>query len=92
MKVSFEPTQLAVAVQAPVLRRIIEELTPQGMLGEVALRQKFRDDPMVLVLQASSRAPVRVSFDREMLYSPAREGELRDTVAELFQRFVKGRS
>ena len=85
MKVSFEPTQLEVAVQAPALRRIVQEFTPRGMLGEVAVRQKFRDDPMVLVLKASSRAPVRVSIDREMLYSPAREDELRKTVQELFQ-------
>ena len=90
MKLSFEPTQLAVAVQAPVLRRIIDELTPKGLFGEIALRQRFRDDPMVLVLQASSRAPVRVSFDRDMLYSPAREPELRDTVTQLFRSFVDG--
>lgn len=85
MKVSFEPTQLEVAIQAPVLRRIVQELTPRGMLGEVAVRQKFRHDPMVLVLKASSRAPIRVSIDREMLYSAAREDELRKTVQDLFK-------
>jgi hypothetical protein len=92
MKLSFEPTQLAVAVQATVLRRIIDELTPEGMFGEISLRQRFRDDPMVLVLQAASRAPIRVSFDRDMLYSPARESELRDTVTQLFRSVVGGLS
>ena len=92
MKLRFEPTQLGVALQAPVLQRLIDELTPHGMFGEVALRQKFRDDPMVLVLQAPPRAPVRVSFDREMLYSPARENELRDTVTQLFESIVEARS
>ena len=88
MKVSFQPTQLGVAIQAPLLRRIIEELTPRGMLGEVALQQKHREEPMELILRPSRpsmHAPVRVAFDREMLYSPEREHDLRARVAELFQ-------
>ena len=84
MKVSFQPTQLSVAIQAPLLRRLVEELTPRGMLGEVALQQKHREDPMELIFRPTRHAPVRVAFDRAMLYSPEREHELRARVAELF--------
>jgi hypothetical protein len=64
---------------------MVEELTPRGMLGEVAVLQKFRDDPMVLVLKGARGTTARISIDREIFYSPAREDELRKTVQALFE-------
>jgi hypothetical protein len=84
MKVRFDPTQLEAAVQAPLLCRLIEEMQPKGMFGEVALIQPFRQEPMRLELRTRSGKPVAVPFDREILYRPEREKELRERVQQLF--------
>ena len=84
MKIRFEPTQLEAAMQAPLLRRLIDEMHPAGMFGEVALVQSFRQEPMRLELRTRSGKPVAVPFDREILYTPARENELRERVQQLF--------
>ena len=52
-------------MQAPLLRRLIDEIHPAGMFGEVALVQSFRQEPMRLELRTRSGKPVAVPFDRE---------------------------
>ena len=84
MKIRFEPTQLEAAIQAPLLCRLVDEMRPEGMLGEVALVQSFVEEAMRLELRPRARKPVAVPFDRQILYTPEREQELRQRVQELF--------
>jgi hypothetical protein len=91
MKIRFEPTQLEAAVQAPLLRQLVDEMRPEGMFGEVALIQPYLQEPMRLELRARASKPVAVPFDRQILYTPERENELRDRVRELFASVTRAR-
>ena len=91
MEVRFDPTQLSAARQARELVRLVKELFPPDARGNVAVTQRFRDDPMLLVFSPQGREPVAIPFQREMLYSPGCEEQLRSFVIQLRDRTKSAR-
>ena len=91
MKVTFQPSQLEAAVHAPLLKRAVDELFPAQTVGEVTVVRPFSDEPMTLIYRVASQEPIRVDFDRQMLYSPGTEEQLFARVRELRDRHLTAR-
>jgi hypothetical protein len=88
MKIRFDPPQMAAALQAEVLSRLIEEMKPRGMFGEIAVT-KHRgtgDSRLSLSVSAPDMHQVSVSLDQHLLYTAATQSLLRHHVQELFSR------
>src|SRR5688500_12542982 len=91
MKVSFQPTQLEAAIQAPLLKRAVDELFPPQAAGEIVVLRPFCDEPMKLVYRIAAQEPITVNFDRQMLYSAGTEEQLFERVRELRDRHLTSR-
>ncbi len=86
MKIRFDPPQMAAALQAQALYKLIEEMKPRGMFGEVAVtKQKSATDSQLnLSVSAPETGEVSVSLDQHLLYTAATQSQLRRHVQELF--------
>lgn len=79
---------MAAALQAQTLYKLIEEIKPRGMFGEVAVTRQpsAGDSRLSLSVLAPEGGSVSVSLDQHLLYTAATQTELRSHVQELFSR------
>jgi hypothetical protein len=89
MNIRFNPPQLEAAQQSETLRRLAEEMVPQGFQGELRVLQNFPDEPMRLVLIKSGSWPASLQVPRSWLYSDVSEDEMRGRLGELIHTLVK---
>jgi hypothetical protein len=84
MKIRFAPPDLEKAHHVSTLCRLVEEMTPPGMDGEIRLVQVWPDQPSRLVLMPDGRHQVSVNVPIDWLALEQSEAAIRGHLQELF--------
>jgi hypothetical protein len=83
MNVQFQPPQLQSARMAPLLRKVLNEVTPPDAAGELRVLRSGGTQALRLILICAGHEPASLSLPSDWLYSELGEAHIREQLTHL---------